>query len=164
MEQLVPRSTVIDHHAWHLPSSILHTQGRFTHICHGYVGNTCWFANVQYRAIIRELLSTLLQRVHHVCDEYKHWMKQLVPWSTVIDHQAWHHTSRILHTAVYIFTLQWRHNGHDGVSIISLTIVYSTIYSGADQRKNEVSASLAFVGPVTRKMFIFDDVIMSTSV
>ena len=53
--------------------------------------------------------------------------------------------------------------------IISLTIVYSTVYSGADQS----SASLAFVQgihrgpvnsphkwPVTRKMFSFDDVIM----
>ena len=28
--------------------------------------------------------------------------------------------------------LQWRHNGRDGVSITSLTIVYSTVYSGAD--------------------------------
>ena len=57
--------------------------------------------------------------------------------------------------------------------IISLTIVYSTVYSGADQRKHQSSASLAFVrgihrgpvnsphkGPVTRKMFPFDDVIM----
>ena len=59
--------------------------------------------------------------------------------------------------------------------ITSLTIVYSTVYSGADQRKHQRSASLAFVrgihrspvnsphkGPVTRKMFPFDDVIMST--
>ena len=58
--------------------------------------------------------------------------------------------------------------------ITSLTIVYSTIYSGADQRKHQSSASLAFVRgihrgpvnsphkwPVTRKMFPFDDVIMS---
>ena len=57
--------------------------------------------------------------------------------------------------------------------ITSLTIVYSTIYSGADQSKHQSSASLAFVwgihrGPVnsphkwpaTRKMFPFDDVIM----
>ena len=57
--------------------------------------------------------------------------------------------------------------------ITSLTIVYSTIYSGADQGKHQSSASLAFVrgiyrwpvnsphkGPVTRKMFLFDDVIM----
>ena len=60
-------------------------------------------------------------------------------------------------------------------TITSRTIVYSTINSGADQRKhqNQSSASLAFVrgihrwpvnsphkGPVTRKMFSFDDVIM----
>ena len=58
--------------------------------------------------------------------------------------------------------------------ITSLTIVYSTIYSGADQSKDQSSASLAFVWgihrgplnsphkwPVTRNMFPFDDVIMS---
>ena len=57
--------------------------------------------------------------------------------------------------------------------INSLTIVYSTVYSGADQRKHQSSASLAFVRgihrcpvnsphkwPVTRKIFPFDDVIM----
>ena len=60
--------------------------------------------------------------------------------------------------------------------IISLTIVYSTVYSDADQRKHQSSASLAFVRgihrspvnsphkwPVTRKMFSFDDVIMKFS-
>ena len=59
--------------------------------------------------------------------------------------------------------------------ITSLTIVYSTVYSVADQRKHRSSASLAFVRgnhrgpvnsthkwPVTRKMFPFDDVIMNT--
>ena len=57
--------------------------------------------------------------------------------------------------------------------ITSLGIVYSTIYSGADQRKHQSSAWLAFVRrihrepvnsphkrPVTWKMFPFDDVIM----
>ena len=57
--------------------------------------------------------------------------------------------------------------------ITSLKIVYSTVYSDADQRKHQSSASLAFVRgihrgpvncphkwPVTRKMFPFDDVIM----
>ena len=56
--------------------------------------------------------------------------------------------------------------------ITSLTIVYSTVYSDADQRKHQSSASLAFVlgihrgpvnsphkWPVMRKMFPFDDVI-----
>ena len=57
--------------------------------------------------------------------------------------------------------------------ITSLMIVYLTVYSGADQRKYQCSASLAFVPgihrwpvnsphkwPVTRKMFPFNDVIM----
>ena len=61
--------------------------------------------------------------------------------------------------------------------ITSLTIVYSTVYSGADQRRHQSSASLAFVrgihrwpvnsphkGPVTRKMFPFDDVIVISNI
>ena len=57
--------------------------------------------------------------------------------------------------------------------ITSLTIVYTTVYWDSDQSKHQSSASLAFVwgihrgpvnsphkGPVTRKMFPFDDVIM----
>ena len=58
--------------------------------------------------------------------------------------------------------------------ITSLTIVYSTGYTGADQKKYQSSGSLAFVrgihrwpvnsphkGPVTQKMFPFDDIIMT---
>ena len=57
--------------------------------------------------------------------------------------------------------------------ITSLTIAYSAVYSGADQRKHQSPESLAFVRgihrrpvnsphkwPVTRKMFPFDDIIM----
>ena len=57
--------------------------------------------------------------------------------------------------------------------ITSLRIVYSIVYSDADQRKHQSSAPLAFVRgihrspvnsphkwPVTRKMLPFDDVIM----
>ena len=60
--------------------------------------------------------------------------------------------------------------------ITSPTIAYSTAYSGADQRKNQIFASLAFVrgnstvtgdfphkGTVPRKMFPFDDVIICVS-
>ena len=63
--------------------------------------------------------------------------------------------------------------GRIASQIASLTIVSSTVYSGADQRKHQSSASLAFVRgihrgqmnsphkwPLTRKMFPFDDVIM----
>ena len=58
--------------------------------------------------------------------------------------------------------------------ITSLMIVYSTVYSGADQRKHQSSTSLVFVrgihqwpvysphkGPVTWNMFPFDDVFMA---
>ena len=57
--------------------------------------------------------------------------------------------------------------------ITSLTIVYSTVYSGTDQRIHKSPTSLAFVQgihrgpvnsrhkwPVTKKMFPFDDIIM----
>ena len=54
--------------------------------------------------------------------------------------------------------------------ITSITVVYSIVYSGVNQRKHQSSASLTFVRespvnfphkwPVTRKMFPFDDVIM----
>ena len=72
-------------------------------------------------------------------------------------------------------TLQWHHNERDGVSnkIICVLIVYSTVWSGPDQRKHQSSASLAFVrgihrwpvnslneGPVTRNIFPFHDVIL----
>ena len=36
--------------------------------------------------------------------------------------------------------------------ITSLTIVYSTVYSGADQRKHESSTSLAFVREIHRRL------------
>ena len=70
------------------------------------------------------------------------------------------------------------HNGDVTMGVLasrttSLTIVYSIVPSGADQRKHQSSASQAFVRgihwlpvnsphkwPVTRKMFPFDDVIM----
>ena len=75
-----------------------------------------------------------------------------------------------------VWTSSWNffHNNDVIMSMIasqitSLISVYSTVYLGADQRKHQSSASLAFVwgshrdrykGPVTRKMLPFDDVIM----
>ena len=76
--------------------------------------------------------------------------------------------------------LSWQYNdvimGAMMSQITCASIVYSTVCSGADQRKHWSSASLAFVrgihrwpvnsshkGPVTRKMFPFDDVIMTSN-
>ena len=79
-------------------------------------------------------------------------------------------------------TVWWLHYndvimGAIAAQITSLTIVYSIVYSDADQRKHQSSASLAFVRrihrgpvnsphkwPVTRKMFPFDDVIVRSFV
>ena len=71
-------------------------------------------------------------------------------------------------------SLQWRHNEGYGVSNHRRHDFYSSVCSDADQRKHQSSASLAFVkrirrwpvnsphiGPVTRKTFPFDDVIMT---
>ena len=80
-----------------------------------------------------------------------------------------------------IIMAQWSyhatHDYHYNEVIMSPTIVYSAVYSRADQRKYQSSASLAFVmgihrwpmnsphkGPVTRKMFPFDDVIMHMTI
>ena len=73
--------------------------------------------------------------------------------------KAWYYTDTIM--------------GAMASQITSLTIVCSTVYSGAHQRKHQSPASLTIVRgihrwpvnspqqlPVTRKMFPFDDVIM----
>ena len=69
--------------------------------------------------------------------------------------------------------LQWRHDERDGVSNHRLLDCLLNCLLGAEQRKRQSSVSLAFVrgtyrwpmdsphkGPVKRKMFSFDDVIM----
>ena len=71
------------------------------------------------------------------------------------------------------YPLQWCHNECRASQITSLTIVYSSVYPGADQRKHQSSTSLAIVrgihwwpvnspqkGPVMQKMFSFDDFFM----
>ena len=75
-------------------------------------------------------------------------------------HNVWHYNDVIMGAIVS--------------QITSLTIVYSTVYSDADERKHQSSTSMTFVWgihrwpvnsshkwPATRKIFPFDDVIMS---
>ena len=72
-------------------------------------------------------------------------------------------------------TLRWRHNEPDSVSNHQFHDCLLNGYSGADQRKDQSSASLAFArgihrwpvnsphkGPVMRKMLPFNDVIMKS--
>ena len=86
-------------------------------------------------------------------------------------HDLYFPVSKILEW--YPRPLQWCYNGPDGVANHQ---PYNCLpcYWGADQRKHQSSASLAYVrgihrwsvdsphkGPVTRKSFTFDDVIMA---
>ena len=99
-------------------------------------------------------------------------------WNSLARRETVH--PKIFQNAPYSMPdLSWKHYNYVimcamASQITSLTIVYSTVYSGADQRKHQSSASLAFVRgihrrpvnspqkwPVTRKMFPFDDVIMT---
>ena len=88
------------------------------------------------------------------------WFAPMRPCSSC----TWDIIKRINYTAVIMSAM--------ASHITSLTIVYSIVYSDADQRKHQSSALLAFVWgihrgpvnsphkwPVTRKMFPFDDVI-----
>ena len=79
----------------------------------------------------------------------------------------------VVHSAIAIWTTHYCDviMGAMASQIISLLIVYSTVYSGSVQRKHQNSASMAFVWgihrwpvnsphkAVTRKIFPFDDVI-----
>ena len=90
-------------------------------------------------------------------------------------------TARCAILSIQVWSLPWNsastrsicHYGDVIIGAIVFTIVYSSVYSDADQRKHQSSGSLAFVRgihrspvnsphkwPVTRKMFPFDDVIM----
>ena len=98
-------------------------------------------------------------------DRYSRSLWNLWPWpsrqkriDTIII--VWHYSDVIMGAVTF--------------QVTNLTIIYLTVYSGADERKHQSSSSLAFVWgihwssvnsphkwPVTRKMFPFDDVKMA---
>ena len=130
------------------------------------------------------------------------WCRQATSDSRdIVDPDLWHNIASVEHNELQSQPFAESHTGtvpnkdpisyalismvfmiihHNGVimnsmasQIWSLTIVHSTVSSGADHRKHQSSALLAFVrgihrsplnsphkGPVTRKMFPFDDVII----
>ena len=67
-------------------------------------------------------------------------------------HQRWHHSASFTLWTVWISRARYRDViiGAMASQITSLAIVYSTVYSGADQRKHQSSASLAFVWGIHR--------------
>ena len=101
-------------------------------------------------------------------------------YAFIIHDQHIHHNiiknkAPVVHSPMSVITMHYDDviMGAMASQITSLTIVYSTVYSGADQSKHQSSPSLAFVWgiprgpgnsphkwPVMRKLFPFDDVIM----
>ena len=116
----------------------------------------------------------MLQFYNKVIDLHRyHWEKLLFwyRWSlSKYNNVYWWHLAGVLYDPCHYDDVIM---GTMASQITRLTSVYSTVYSGADQRKHQSSASLAFVWgihrgpvnspskwPVTRKMFPFDDVII----
>ena len=149
----------------------LHTQEQFNFF-------TVTLFNCSVREYCLKIWTSPRSWLHATIKQCGHqWLKML--------QSSWH-TGVYFHNCVKPLQIdrlvQKRRNSHynDAImgtmasQITSLTSVYSTVYSGANQRKHQSSVSLAFVlgihrgpvnsphkWPVTRKMFPFDDVIMS---
>ena len=107
-----------------------------------------------------------LHRLTRISFSSSSWAKHL---TCVLGKGYWTHG--------HLRSLLWRHIGAMASQITSLTTVHSTGHSGADQRKPQSSASLAFVWgihrspvnspnkwPLTRKMLPFNFVIMDESI
>ena len=136
------------------------TRPRLVNICNISNMSTHSFRGVHWCRLVLRLFMFTHKLGEHIIAVLPH---PYTHWPLNCYHKAYKHIS----------TLQWRHNGTVASQITSLTIVYSAVYSDADQRKLQSSASLAVVRgihrgpgnsphnwPVTRKMFPFDDVIM----
>ena len=83
--------------------------------------------------------------------------------TTLVSTEKTHNkTARVYHTVCYFFTMHRHIAQHYGDVIMStvaswitsLTIVFSTVYSGADKRKHQSSSSLAFVRWIHRERWI----------
>ena len=132
----------------------------------------------KWPSLCRRYFSFTLMRICHQRIEFywsllgitAWWCQRITNWTTVdevkpcrmasLRHTDWMYCDDVIMSAT-------------ASQITSLTTVYSTVFSSADQRKHQNSASLVFVrgihpwpvnsphkGSVTRKMFPFDDVIM----
>ena len=124
-------------------------------ISHYYTLITSLWPNDAIR--LHKYLSTLFWEMACCLTTPRYYMSRC--WH-IIDGVQWHHYCDVIMNTM-------------ASQITSLTVIYSTVYSGADKREHQSSASLVFVGgtlrwpvnfphkgPVTRKMFPFDDVIM----
>ena len=128
-----------------------------------HCGNCSWCSACQFIWHCHELLSVTLELI-----------ATLLP--TKFSHPQGYRPFLVWDPMIKTRTLQWRHNGQDSVlNHQPQDCLNSSVRSGATQRKHQSSASLACVWgihrgpvnsphkwPVTRKMFPFHDVIMTS--
>ena len=112
-----------------------------------------------------DYLSMLRLKLIHVSNDLTNWICTCYVYSEdILSGETAHNGSGHYNDVIM---------GAMASQIGSLTIIYSTVYSGAIKRKDQSSASLAFVWgihrwpvnsphkwPVMWKMFLFDDIIM----
>ena len=142
--------------------------------------SVCMILRVRYGWIFSHLSEIIIPMRWYIMWHGLHDMTYIVisiqPWvwnKSARIWQKWFVSSLIHSWKVLLQWLPWRHNGCDGVSNHQPDDFCSTLYSGADKRKRQSSASLVFVwrihrwpvnsshkGPVTRQMFPFHDVTM----
>ena len=159
----------------------------------------CWLGYIVLREYSRPLIRGLKLDIHKFTSTYAQlivlptsrpitqmsYLLKVVPLSSRLTPETMWSWMRPARGVPSLGTRYWwsvatetHHNSDVIISAMAFQItspmtVYSTVYSGTDQRKHQSSASLAFVrgihrwpmnsphkGPVTRKMFPFDDVIM----
>ena len=139
----------------------LFTGGRgFDHIASSrfYVANNCTFWYINW--------SRNLSSNHESQSEIDFWNTNAWNWSKILNIQQISfpgNTSPISYISRnrrrvwrwilgHLKMFQWRHNGRYGVPIHqpTYTIVYSTVYSGADQENTKPPGPLAFVWGIHR--------------
>ena len=127
-------------------------------------------------------INLMNSRLPHRQWNKREWYGKIDPYHYITTHNLGAKRKRNIWNLLYrlwiqYFSLQHYNDikmGSMASQITSLTTIYTTVYSGADQRTHQSSASLAFVRgihrrpvnsphkwAVARKMFPFDDVIMT---
>ena len=103
--------------------------------------------NAEYfRQNIGTHFSTFIVPFLHICPLLPVYVFEILFQQTqeLVKFEQWHHVCHYIDVIMTTMASQ----------ITSLTIVYSTVYSDADQRKHQSSASLAFVWGIHRDRWI----------
>ena len=108
-----------------------------------YYLNQCWFYH-QWSSVTCtwDQFHIKSSKVQSVIWSKNNTIFVLLPHISVANEYTWHSSFATHYSDVIMGAMAYQ--------ITSLVIVYSTVYSGADQRKHQSSASLAFVSGIHR--------------